>query len=98
MSADAGTYDSVAERMKLADNVRIGNTRYEVLLRSVDIDFKTGLYQSDDPVEVHIGGRATITGDRAIARHNGQEFDFEGHVRTIIVPAAAESDGKVANP
>lgn len=97
LSAEAGTYDNVAERMKLTNNVRIGNARYEVRLRSVDIDFKTGVYQSDEPVEVHIGDRATITGDRAIARHNGQEFDFEGHVRTTIVPAA-EAGGKVVNP
>ena len=100
LSADAGTYDSVAERMKLKSNVRIGNARFDVRLRSADIDFKTGVYQSDEPVEVHIGDRATITGDRATARHNGQEFIFEGHVGTIINPstAAAQADGKVASP
>jgi lipopolysaccharide export system protein LptC len=100
LSADAGTYDSVGEHMKLRSNVRIGNARFEVRLRSADIDFKTGVYQSDDPVEVHIGDRATITGDRATARHNGQEYVFEGHVRTNINPstAAAEDDGKVATP
>jgi lipopolysaccharide export system protein LptC len=100
LSADAGTYDSVAERMKLTSNVRIGSARFEVRLRSADIDFKTGVYQSDEPVEVHVGERTTITGDSATARHNGQEFVFEGHVRTTIIPstAAAEADAKGTSP
>ena len=55
ISADAGLYDSVAETMRLTDNVRIGNTQFEVRLRSADINFKTGVYKSDEPVEVHVG-------------------------------------------
>jgi len=99
LSADSGTYDSVAERMRLTSNVRIGNARFEARLHSADIDFKRGAYQSDEPVEVLIGDRATITGDRATARHNGQEFEFDGHVRTTIRPSAAvEADPKVASP
>ena len=78
LSADSGLYDSVAERMKLTNNVRIGSGRFEVRLRSADIDFKTGVYQSDEPVEVRVGEGTTITGDRAAARHNGQEFDLRG--------------------
>ena len=91
-------YDSVAERMKLTNNVRIGSGRFEVRLRSADIDFKTGVYQSDEPVEVRVGEGTTITGDRATARHNGQEFVFEGHVRTTINPPAAEADAKGTSP
>ncbi len=55
LSADSGVYDSVAEHMKLTNNVRIASGRFEVRLRSADIDFKTGVYQSDEPVEVHVG-------------------------------------------
>lgn len=101
LSADAGVYDSVAERMRLSSNVRIGNARFEVRLRSAAIDFKTGFYQSDEPVEVHVGEGTTILGDRAAARNNGQELTFEGHVRTTIVPqpaAAADADAKRNNP
>ena len=101
LSADAGVYDSVAERMRLSSNVRIGNARFEVRLRSAAIDFKTGVYQSDEPVEVHVGDGTTILGDRAAARNNGQELTFEGHVRTTIVPqpeAAADADAKGNNP
>lgn len=96
LTADTGVYDSVAERMKLSRNVRIAGARFEVRLRSADIDFKTGVYQSDQPVEVHVGDGTTITGDRATARNNGQEFIFEGRVRTTIKPPAdpADADSK----
>ena len=52
LSADAGVYDSVSERMELSKNVRIENGRFIVLLRSARFDFKSGVYQSDEPVEV----------------------------------------------
>ena len=97
LSADAGVYDTVADRMKLSSNVRIGSAKFEVRLRSADIDFKTGVYQSDEPVEVQVGDGTTISGDRATARNNGQELIFEGRVRTTIIPqvgAAADADAK----
>ena len=101
VTADAGIYDSVAERMKLSSNVRIGSARFVVQLRSADIDFKTGVYQSDEAVEVYVGDGTIITGDRAMARHNGQELIFEGRVRTTIKPpadAAADPDPKGTGP
>jgi lipopolysaccharide export system protein LptC len=101
LTADTGIYDSVAEHMKLSSNVRISSARFEVRLRSADIDFKTGVYQSDEPVEVHVGDRTTITGDRATARHNGQELTFEGRVRTTINPpadSAADADATRTSP
>jgi lipopolysaccharide export system protein LptC len=101
ISADSGVYDSVAEEMRLSDNIRIGNARFEVRLRTADIDFKTGLYRSDDPVEVHVGEDTTIFGDRAAARSNGQEMTFEGHVRTRIIPRAdtpVDADVKGTRP
>ena len=101
ISADAGVYDTAAEHMQLFDNVRISNSRFEVRLRKADIDFKTGVYESDGPVEAHVGQGTTIFGDRGSARNNGQEFTFEGHVRTKIVqPADTTGDAaaKGANP
>jgi lipopolysaccharide export system protein LptC len=80
--ADSGVYDSLAQHMRLTGNVSIGNARFDVWLRTADIDFKTGAYQSDDAVEVHVGEETTIFSDRAWARDNGQELTFEGHVRT----------------
>ena len=97
ISADAGVYDSVHEHMELSSNVRIGSTRFEVKLRSADIDFKSGVYRSEEPIEVDVGKGTTIFGDRATARNNGQEFSFEGHVRTRIIPETDAAQGDDAN-
>jgi lipopolysaccharide export system protein LptC len=101
LSADAGVYDSMGERMQLSKNVRIENSRFTVLLRSARFDFKSGVYGSDEPVEVQTGDGATIFADRASALHNGQELTFEGHVRTRIVPHSGREragDVKRTNP
>jgi lipopolysaccharide export system protein LptC len=101
VSADAGVYDSVAEHMDLSNNVRISDSRFNVQLRSASLDFKTGVYRSEEPVEVHVGEGTTIFGDRAIARNNGQELTFDGHVRTRIVPQgepAASGKAKRIDP
>ena len=68
LTADAGVYDSVSERMELSKNVRIKNGRFTVLLRSAKFDFKSGVYGSDDPVEVQAGDGTTVFADRAAAR------------------------------
>ena len=104
IKADSGIYDSVNERMKLMDNIRIANANLEIFLRAANIDFKTGVYVSDEPVEVHVGEGTTISADRASARNNGQELTFEGHVRTRVVSeqtgeaAAGDADAKGAKP
>jgi lipopolysaccharide export system protein LptC len=101
LTADAGVYDNVGERMKLTGNVKIDSARFQVRLRSVDIDFKTGLYRSDEPVEVHLGAGTTVFADRATAQNNGQELIFEGRVRTTVAPqgdAPLEDQAKRTNP
>ena len=99
--ADTGVYDSVGEHMELSDNIRIKNGRFTVLLRSARFDFKSGIYGSDDRVEVRGGDGTTIFADRASARNHGQELTFEGHVRTNVVPQTNQepaSDVKGINP
>jgi lipopolysaccharide export system protein LptC len=101
LSADAGVYDNLAERMQLSGNVRIKNGRFTVLLRSAKFDFKSGVYGSDDRVEVQGGDGTTIFADRASALNHGQELTFEGHVRTNIVPQTNQepaSEVKRSNP
>ncbi len=101
LTADAGVYDSMGEHMDLSNNVRIKNSRFDVLLRSASFDFKSGAYGSDDAVEVHVGDGTTIFADRATARKNGQELTFEGHVKTRIVSQAdpePAADAKRTNP
>jgi lipopolysaccharide export system protein LptC len=101
LSADAGVYDTVGEHMELSKNVRIKNGRFIVLLRSAKFDFKSGVYGSDDPVEVRAGDGTTIFADRAATLNHGQELTFQGHVRTNIVPQVGQqpaADVKRTNP
>jgi lipopolysaccharide export system protein LptC len=99
--ADSGVYDSVGEHMELSDNIRIKNGRFTVLLRTARFDFKSGIYGSNDRVEVRGADGTTIFADRASALHHGQELTFEGHVRTNIVPQTNRepaNEGKGINP
>jgi lipopolysaccharide export system protein LptC len=101
LSADAGVYDNLAEHMELSENVRIKNGQFTVLLRSARFDFKSGVYGSDERVEVQGGDGTTIFADRASALNHGQELTFEGHVRTNIVPQTNHepaSEVKRTNP
>ena len=94
ISADTGVYDTVGEHMNLADNIRIGNSRFDIKLRSAEIDFKSGVYKSADPVEIYAGPGTTIRADRAEAHNNGQELTFDGGVRTTIVPQSGEGEAR----
>jgi lipopolysaccharide export system protein LptC len=101
LSADAGVYDNLAEHMELSGNVRIKNGRFTVLLRSAKFDFKSGVYGSDERVEVQGTDGTTIFADRGSAINHGQELTFDGHVRTNIVPQANQesaSEVKRTNP
>jgi len=98
IAADSGVYDSTSEKMRLKDNIRIGNSRLDIRLRSAEIDFKSGVYPSAEPVEIHAGDTTTIRADRAEARDNGQQLVFDGRVRTTIVPQSAEDDTKGTKP
>ncbi|HEY5203647.1 MAG TPA: LPS export ABC transporter periplasmic protein LptC [Roseiarcus sp.] len=90
LTADGGVYDNLAEHMELSGNVRIKNGRFTVLLRSARFDFKSGVYGSDEPIEVQGGEGTTIFADRGSALNHGQEMTFEGHVRTNIVPQSKQ--------
>ncbi len=101
LSADGGVYDNLGERMELSGNVRIKNGRFTVLLRSARFDFKSGVYGSDERVEVQGGDGTTIFADRGSAINHGQELTFEGHVRTNIIPQSNQepaSEVKGTNP
>jgi lipopolysaccharide export system protein LptC len=84
LSAASGHYESANEALELAGDVRLTNSRYEIYLQSVRIEFKKGEYVSSEPVKVHILPDATINADTFQARENGAVVTFEGHVRTLI--------------
>ena len=85
ISAAVGLYDNVRQFLKLTQDVHLRSPSYDVTLATADIDFKTGVYRSDQPVSVVTGNGATIQADSAEAHDNGAELTFIGHVRSIFV-------------
>jgi lipopolysaccharide export system protein LptC len=102
IAAAVGFYDSVKQSLDLSQDVRIYNSSYDVKLVSANIDFKTGVYQSDKPVIVVMANGTTISADLASAVDNGDELTFSGHVRSTFSSearaAGAPADMKGTNP
>ena len=102
ISAAVGLYDNVRQFLKLTQDVHLRSPSYDVTLAAADIDFKSGVYRSDQPVTVVTGNGATIHADSAEARDNGAELTFVGHVRSTFagdaVAAPALGDLKGAAP
>jgi len=84
ISAGSGHYDASAETLDLEGDVRLVNERYEIDLQSVRIRFKSGDYESGEPVKVRILPDSTISADSFAAFQNGAQAHFEGHVHTLI--------------
>ena len=82
--------------------MRIHNANYDVRLDSASVDFKGGVYKSDKPVTVVMSNGTTISGDSALARNNGEELTFAGHVRSTLQDrrprGAAAAEMKGSNP
>jgi lipopolysaccharide export system protein LptC len=88
INAAFGLYDNVRQFLKLSQNVHLRSPSYDVTLDTADIDFKTGIYRSDQPVTVATNSGATIHSDSAEARDNGAEMTFIGHVRSTFAGEA----------
>ncbi len=82
ITAAVGLYDSSRQTLDLSQDVRIHNANYDVKLTSANVDFKAGVYRSDQPVTVVMANGTTVTADSALARDSGSELTFSGHVRS----------------
>jgi lipopolysaccharide export system protein LptC len=98
LSAHSGHYDSGAETLDLAGDVRLRNSRYEIFLASVRIAFKRGDYVSNEPVKVRILPDAAISADSFAAKDGGGEVHFIGHVHTLINGADAAVNERGPTP
>ena len=87
ITGEAGVYDSVHQTLDMSKDVRIHNSSYDVRLTSANVDFKNGVYRSEQPVTVVMSNGTTVYGDSAIARDNGSELTFTGHVRSVFANA-----------
>ena len=99
ITAATGVYDSVRQLLTLSKNVHLRSPNYDVTLSSADVDFKGGLYNTNEPVSVVTDNGATIRADSASARDNGGELTFVGHVHsTFAGDAGAPSLGDLKGP
>ena len=89
VTAASGLYDSVRQSLELSQNVHLRSPSYDVTVSDANIDFKSGLYSSDQPVLVVSADGATIHADSVAVRDSGAEFTFVGHVRSIFNSAAS---------
>lgn len=89
--APEGVFDSGADKMRLqggAGAVRITSTSgYNIVMRSADMDFKTGALRSSEPVAVTMTN-GTVQSDSLDVAGNGASVSFIGNVRSVIMPEA----------
>jgi lipopolysaccharide export system protein LptC len=94
MTAKTGLYDSTKEHMDVSESVHITSPQYDVWLKSASIDFKSGLYVSNDPVNIFMSNGTTISGNAVSASDNGKTLVLTGHVKTMIPPPSAAEETK----
>jgi lipopolysaccharide export system protein LptC len=94
ITAKGGLYDSTQEHMDLSDDIHVKSPQYDVWLKSASIDFKSGLYVSQDPVSIVTSSGTTISGDAITVTDNGKSLVLDGHVKTTIPPASLANDTK----
>jgi lipopolysaccharide export system protein LptC len=89
--APEGVFDSGADKMRLqggADTVRVTSTSgFVIVMRSADVDFKTGALRSNEPVAVTMTN-GTVKSDSLDVTGNGANVSFIGNVRSVIMPEA----------
>jgi lipopolysaccharide export system protein LptC len=94
MTAKTGLYDSTKDHMDVSDSIHVKSPQYDVWLKSASIDFKSGLYVSNDPVNIVTSNGTTIAGDSISVMDNGKSLVLIGHVKTTIPPASQADDTK----
>ena len=99
LNAKVGFYDTVHQSLDLSQDVRILIPSYDVTLASANIDFKAGVYRSDEPVTVVMTNGTTITADSARRATTAQELTFSAMCdrrscrRGVAEPEPAEMKG-----
>ena len=91
LTAKTGTYDTVAEHLEVANEVRLKSSQYDVSMSSASIDFKNGLYVSDEPVKIMTANGMTVDADSFNGSDSGRELSFIGNVRSVFAPPADET-------
>ena len=89
--SNEGVYDTKGELLKLSGDIKVtssnGMTAY---LKTADVQTKTQIVTSRDPVIVEMSNGTTVESDGMVLNAKTKEVTFEGQVRTHLVrtPAA----------
>jgi lipopolysaccharide export system protein LptC len=94
LTANSGIYDTSAEHLDVADNVRIKSPQYDVAMKSASIDFRNGLYVSKEAVTIVTSSGMKIDADSISGNDSGRELQFEGNVRSLFQPAETAEGAK----
>ncbi len=92
--SNEGVYDTKGELLKLAGDIKVtssnGMTAY---LKTADVQTKTQIVTSRDPVIVEMSNGTTVESDGMVLNAKTKEVTFEGQVRTHLVrpPASGKS-------
>lgn len=90
VTAARGVYDSLHDNIILQGDARIRNEiGYDILMKTAQMDFKTGALVSKEPVSVILKG-GTIAANEMNISDNGDRISFEGAVKSMIETAASE--------
>ena len=83
VTAERGTYDSLHDHMVLDGSANIKNgTGYSILMKTAEMNFKTGALVSNDPVNVILQS-GTVAADRMDIENDGK-ISFVGAVKSVI--------------
>jgi lipopolysaccharide export system protein LptC len=89
LKASTGHYNNDKGIMELTGSVRFSSVDYQVETNSVNIDFKAGVYETHEPIQIVTATGVTIVADAASATDNGRLLTFTGRVKTNIPPQGA---------
>jgi len=95
ISANAGTYDSEANRITMRDSITVVTTDgTTVEMDTADIDIASGSLTTPDPVRITTQG-ASIEADRLTVENNGKRLVFESRVKLVIQPDEFQPAGRL---
>lgn len=97
VEAKTGLYNSKSEQLVLSNGVNVrGANGLDIQLDNADINMKTGVMTSDDPVSV-ISRDGRVTADSVEVKDSGKRIIFKERVRMVIDRPPTPETGTVPN-
>ena len=92
LTANEGIYNSAKDEVQLKGLVRIrSDAGYEVTTQAAQMELKTGLMKTTEPVKVVLKA-GSVEADQMQIVDNGQQVVFEGNVHSVMLPQVEVAD------